>query len=130
MLQKRILAYLIDCALIVMPLMVFSFIIIFFGEFIDQSVLKRPFYIFYLLSILFCYLGLLGKDLIGKRSIGKRIMKLTIISEDGSQPKYLQLIIRNLFMLVWPIEALMLFGNKNRIGDKLAKTKVVIYDKF
>ena len=69
---------------------------------------------------------LLCKDVIGKRSIGKKVNKIKILSNDGKEPTYKQLLIRNIFMFFAPVEIIIvLFFDKDRIGDRLAKTKIV-----
>ncbi len=123
MLIKRIGAFYIDCFIIVAPCMLLSIPLFFFGE--SDNALSKIYYVLYLLSIAFCYVGLIGKDIIGKRSVGKRIFKLKVVSKNESSPTYFQLIIRNFFMLIWPIEALLLALDKERLGDKVSNTKVI-----
>ena len=124
MIRKRIIAFLIDCIIIVSPCIFFSIIYVFFGNFISKLKFKNVIYVLYLISMFFCYIGLLGKDVISKRSVGKRIVNIKILSLDGTKPNYFQLIIRNIFMLIWPIEALMLLLDQPRLGDRIAKTKI------
>ena len=124
MIRKRIIAFLIDCIIIVSPCIFFSVIYVFFNDFISKLKFKNVIYVLYLISMFFCYIGLLGKDVISKRSVGKRIVNIKILSLDGTKPNYFQLIIRNIFMLIWPIEALMLLLDQPRLGDRIAKTKI------
>ena len=66
------------------------------------------------------------KDVFGGQSIGKRIFKIIVVSDDGTPATLKQLILRNIFLLVWPVEAYIMKDNvKPRIGDSLAKTKVI-----
>lgn len=70
---------------------------------------------------------LITKDIFGI-SLGKRICRLKIVSWDEHKPpKVYQLIFRNIFILLLPIEAIFLVvGRHNlRIGDYLAETMVI-----
>ena len=68
----------------------------------------------------------LFKDSIGGMSLGKRVMKIGIKKEENTTqiPSMFQLIIRNLFVVLWPIEALLLIKNGKRLGDTVTKTDV------
>ena len=132
MLQKRIAAYIIDSVIIVAPIFVFSLLYSIFYEQIFYSFAeskKQFFYILYLISLIFCLVGPLFKDVFGKRSVGKKVAKLKIVSENDSTPGIIQLIARNITFYIWPIEALLLLLDKKRLGDVIAKTKVVFEDK-
>ena len=52
-------------------------------------------------------------------------MKLKIKSYDGKEPNFRQLLARNISMFIWPVELILLFLGKQRLGDKRAKTMVV-----
>lgn len=68
----------------------------------------------------------LNKDICFGRSIGKSFVGLRVVSSRTGNPAGpIQCAIRNLFWLVWPIEALILFFSpKRRIGDIVAGTRV------
>lgn len=68
----------------------------------------------------------LNKDISFGKSIGKAFVGLRVVSsKTGSPASPIQCMIRNLFVLIWPLEALMLFlSPKRRIGDFVAGTKV------
>ena len=73
-----------------------------------------------LLSLFFC------KDIFGSQSLGKRYCKIIVVSSiDKQNISISRLIKRNIFVLIWPIELLLLIISNNRIGDAIAKTKVV-----
>ncbi len=65
------------------------------------------------------------KDIINGQSIGKRIMKIKVVDTNGKKPDLFNLIIRNITILIWPVEALLLLMGKKRLGDRLAKTDVI-----
>lgn len=68
----------------------------------------------------------LNKDIFFGKSIGKSFVGLRVVSSRTGNPAGpIQCMIRNLFLLIWPLEALMLFFSpKRRIGDIVAGTKV------
>ncbi|MDP4265127.1 MAG: RDD family protein [Bacteroidota bacterium] len=82
------------------------------------------------------YLGLIGfalyfcKDCINGRSIGKRALKLQVVDNlTGQVATPLKCFIRNIFCILWPVEAVITLTNPGRrIGDRVANTKVVPFD--
>ena len=69
------------------------------------------------------------KDIINGQSIGKRIMKIAIRSDiDNSKVSIVRLILRNIFIFIWPIDLLVFLCSKQkkRLGDILNRTD--IYD--
>ena len=83
------------------------------------------------------YIMLLGlsvylcKDCIGGRSIAKRILKCQVIDNKTNAPATpLQCLLRNFSIVFWPIEVLMvLISPERRLGDRLAGTKVVPFNR-
>lgn len=68
----------------------------------------------------------LCKDLIGGRSPGKRLQKFQLVRLDGSPVSYTRMVVRNLFIIIWPVEFIMYLANSGqRLGDLLCKTTVV-----
>ena len=84
----------------------------------------------------FGYIGMLGfavyfcKDCINGRSIAKRILKLQIVNNStGQVASPLKCLIRNLFIILWPIEAIVALTNTSRrLGDRVAGTKLIVFD--
>jgi uncharacterized RDD family membrane protein YckC len=82
------------------------------------------------------YIGLIGfavyfcKDCINGRSIAKRILKLQIVDNTTGQVAIpLKCFVRNIFCILWPIEAIVaLINPSRRIGDRVAGTRLVIFD--
>ncbi|EPR69780.1 hypothetical protein ADIWIN_4055 [Winogradskyella psychrotolerans RS-3] len=70
-----------------------------------------------------------GKDAIKGISIGKWIMGIMIRDEANPEnvPSFGKLLFRNLFLIIWPVEFIVLAvsTDKKRLGDKVAKTIVV-----
>lgn len=83
------------------------------------------------------YLGLIGfalyfcKDSISGRSLAKRILKLHVVDNlTGKAASPFQCFIRNVFCVLWPIEVIVsLINPERRIGDWVARTKLVPFDK-
>jgi len=79
------------------------------------------------LIITYCsLLFLIVRDVLGKKSIGKIIMKLKIINKnDGNESDFSKRLIRNLSWLLGPIDIIIFLITKERIGDKIAGTTVI-----
>lgn len=66
------------------------------------------------------------KDMVNGQSVGKRLLKLQVVSDKGGAVTLPKLIARNLVALVQPIDALFMINNQGRRwGDILCKTQVV-----
>ena len=82
----------------------------------------------FLLGLLWFIIYCLFKDcLFGRRSFGKLICGLVIVnSSTGEKASFGSLILRNITYIVVQIEGLFVLFNKGeRLGDSIAKTKVV-----
>lgn len=78
------------------------------------------------IAMALAYVYFLCKDVIGGRSLGKRLQKLQLVRLDGSPVSYTRMVVRNLFIVIWPIEVIMYLANKGqRLGDLVCKTTVV-----
>jgi len=85
----------------------------------------------------FQYIGLLGfslyfcKDIINGRSIAKRILNLQVVdNKSGEVASPLQCFVRDLFCVLWMVEVIVAMTNTSRrIGDKVAGTRLVYYDR-
>ena len=65
------------------------------------------------------------RDILGKKSIGKRIMKLKIINKnDGKETVLSKRILRNITWVIMPIEIIIILINKERLGDMIVGTTV------
>ncbi len=124
-LEKRVPAFLIDmvpAGLVQSTLMALFIMLPLAQEHIQaDQVMSRN-----LLITAIAMIPLIFRDVCGGRSIGKRIMKLCVVSaEDPHGASFTALVIRNLFVILWPIEALLMLSGSLRLGDRVAKTKVV-----
>jgi len=70
-----------------------------------------------------------AKDSFGGMSFGKRMLGIMVRSANDKNeiPSFGRLFLRNLTIILWPVECLVLLAdsNKQRLGDKLASTVVV-----
>lgn len=79
------------------------------------------------------YISLIGlvlylcKDCFNGRSLAKRALKLQVVDiKSGRVASPIKCLIRNLFIIVWPIEIIAILINPNRrIGDLVAGTRVI-----
>jgi len=78
-------------------------------------------------GIPFAILFMFKDILVRGRSIGKRILALKIVSmrDPAEKISILRHLLRNISVLITPVEILMLLIFRNRIGDILAGTTVV-----
>jgi len=85
---------------------------------------------------IFTYWGLIGiafyfcKDCIWGQSIAKRLLKLQIVNnKTGEIAGPFRCLVRNLFIVVFPVEGLMILVNPSkRLGDLVAGTKLIPFD--
>ena len=72
------------------------------------------------------FVSLIIKDIPGN-SLGKRIFGLKIVSRCSTNTKIHQRILRNIFIMLIPIECFLAIFDKHqlRIGDRIAKTKII-----
>ena len=73
---------------------------------------------------------ILLRDLPLGRSIGKKALRLQARGADGSRASPAQLIVRNLFVVLYPVEAVWLLATsgRKRLGDIAARTGVFEYE--
>ncbi|WP_130733622.1 RDD family protein [Flavobacterium sp. J27] len=70
---------------------------------------------------------LLRDALFGGQSIGKKVMKYKAVKEDGTSLNgdFVTSILRNVTLLIPLVDAILVLIDKPRLGDNIAKTKVV-----
>ena len=86
------------------------------------------------LIIIPCFIGIFGsfilfvlRDYIFKgQSLGKKIFGLTILDKDTlSTPKNRQLILKNIFLFIYPIDGIILLATGESLGNRITDTVVV-----
>lgn len=123
--RKRVIAFMIDIAILMIVYMLVSIIPFYDDYILDSSDLNKYYYLIYLICLLIITLAFVCKDMIAGQSIGKRIMKIKIVNENGNIPNKIQIIIRSITFLIWPVEAFLVLMDKKRLGDRLARTNVI-----
>jgi uncharacterized RDD family membrane protein YckC len=125
--KRRIAAFFIDL-FVVSFLMSGTVFLVLGPNFIDQNNFDKMSTIMTIVMIP-GFILYLGKESIKGISFGKWIMGIMVRVETNvnSIPTFGKLFIRNLFLMIWPIEffASVLDKNKRRIGDKLTNTVVL-----
>jgi len=133
LLAKRIVAFVIDSVIVSILLviaMIFSGIVIYAAS-SDIGVIIGSILYFGGIVIMVLYFILLEGPLGKGQTLGKKLMKIKVATEDGNVPSYIQSIIRNVLRIVdglcfylVGIIAIILTEKDQRIGDILAKTVV------
>ena len=81
-----------------------------------------------------CFIGIFGsftlfvlRDYIFKgQSLGKKFFGLTILDKDTlSAPKNRQLILKNIFLFIYPIDGVILLATGESLGNRITDTVVV-----
>ncbi len=84
-----------------------------------------------LIMILVMYLSFCSKDMFKGQSIGKRVLNIRVANmQSGKNATFFQCFIRNLTVLIWPIEVFMILRNpERRLGDYVVGTKIEYIEK-
>jgi uncharacterized RDD family membrane protein YckC len=69
------------------------------------------------------------KDCINGRSIAKRLFRFQVVNNTtGETASPLRCLVRNLFIIIWPVEVVVsLLNTKRRLGDLVAGTRLAVY---
>lgn len=115
--KKRIIACLID-------FIIFILIVTLLGVIITNDLMYSN--KMQIISLYMLVIYLLIKDLKYKsQSIGKKIMRIAVKNNDNTEPTIIKTMFRNITLILWPIEGIMLLIFGKRIGDIIFKTKVI-----
>jgi uncharacterized RDD family membrane protein YckC len=125
--KRRIAAFLIDH--FVMSFVIVSMVFVVLGsDFIDNNNVGRMATIM-LLVMIPGFLIYFAKDSVKGISIGKWILGIMVRNESDydTTPSFGRLLVRNLFIIIWPVEFIVLAisEEKKRLGDKVSKTVVL-----
>jgi uncharacterized RDD family membrane protein YckC len=127
-LGERIAGYLIDILIIIA-----YFIILMLINSYSHSLFRDTNWVFILFFLPILFYDLISEILLNGQSVGKKVMKIKVISIDGSQPSLGQYIIRWLFRLVdftitndlCALICVAVSENKQRLGDMVAGTTLI-----
>ena len=106
---------------------------IFMGLFLIKPLLNNAdnIYIFNIMArqltiTYFSMMYMVIRDILGNKSIGKRIFKLKIVNKNnGEEAGFVKRFLRNITWLLGPIDIIVFLISKERLGDKIVGTNVV-----
>ncbi|MDD4689335.1 MAG: RDD family protein [Eubacteriales bacterium] len=124
--KKRLFAFIIDYMFLIIVFVIVNIPQIYVDYVLNGNFFTKAYYITYYIVLSSAFAAYICKDVIHGKSIGKRLMKIKVLNQKGENPHIWQLIIRNITILIWPIEFILFALDKRRIGDIIAKTNVVI----
>jgi len=127
---KRIYAWLIDF-LIACIIQAFLVVILFIRPILNNVESINVLNLMLILLIITCCSTsyLIIRDIIGKKSFGKRIMKLKIIDKkNGKEARFNKRFLRNITWILGPFDIILFLVNKERLGDKIAETDVIEFN--
>lgn len=125
--KRRIVAYFIDH--VVISFLIISTIFSFLGiDFVEKSDTPK-FVQTILFTMLFGFFFYFSKDAIKGISPGKWVMGIMVRDQNdlNVKPSFARLFLRNITLVIWPIEFIVLATSdkKLRLGDNLSKTVVL-----
>ncbi len=122
------------CMAIVMPFFLLFMIVFFIIQtFLNPEVEYLPNYLLVMMIPWLVMLFLiLNKDIASGKSAGKRTFGFKVIDYKTEQgASQMQCMLRNITMIIWPLEVLMiLITPQRRIGDLVANTRVIESEKI
>lgn len=72
------------------------------------------------------FVCLFTRDSFTGRSFGRRILNISLIDNSSSEAiSPTKALVRNLFLLIWPIELILLLVTGERIGDRVTNSSVI-----
>lgn len=122
---KRMIAFIIDWNITLLPL------IVLFELFMGIGIENKN---FLPITALLCFICVFGgfalfvlRDCIFKgQSLGKRIFGLTVLDKNTlSSPEKRQLILKNIFVFIYPVECVLLLATGETLGNRITDTVVV-----
>ncbi|MFB9057841.1 RDD family protein [Mariniflexile ostreae] len=125
--KRRIAAFIIDH--FIMTFLITGIVFLSFGtDFMDKNTF-RSLITKMLPTILVGFLIYFAKDSLKGISPGKWVMEIMVRNENNPNeiPSFEKLFVRNLFLIIWPVEFIILASsrNKKRLGDKTVKAIVI-----
>ena len=124
--RGRALAFVIDIIVFMIAFVLVNIIPFYDDYILLSSDLEEKYYIFYVISLLVISILFLGKDLIRGQSFGKKIAKIRVVVKGKGRLYVFRLLLRNITIFIWPIELVLLLLGKQKIGNVLAKTDIVL----
>ena len=127
---KRIVAWIIDWIFCGIPSLLYSYIfsaiVKAFGQTHPLTLIGGIIFFLFVIS----YFGLfIFRDVIFKgSSVAKRIFHLHVVDIDtNATPSISKLVIRNIFLFIYPVDAIVLIATGRSLGDMASNTITVNY---
>lgn len=118
----RIAAFLVDAVsmsiVLILPASIVSYILAWFGGAVKAIGMV------WMAAAALWLIGMLLRDGYRGRSPGKQMLGLRIVTPRGDRCGYGRSVIRNVPLLLLPVEVLLVLLNRARIGDRIARTTV------
>ena len=115
---KRIIAGFIDFLIV-------CFIITLISNIIISQALYMSYNSYLICFILGSFLLLLKDKVFRSSSIGKKLVKIKVITTHKTKLSFITCLKRNFTLFIWPVELLLVITKNKRLGDIWAKTEVV-----
>lgn len=120
---KRILSWIIDWNLSGLPALIYA--AIFAARVRTHGTSTVGLLLFLLFVLSFPTIFVLRDVIFGGRSLAKRMFRLRVVSAGtGEAPSAKDLILRNVFFFIYPIDAILLIATNKSLGDTVTNTTV------
>jgi uncharacterized RDD family membrane protein YckC len=132
-LGERIVAYIIDMAIFIVVIIATFIVIATVGSLQNGGGVITNGLILIIYAVLFVFYDLICETAMNGQSVGKRVMKIKVISLDGSRPRFGQYLLRWLFRIIdFPLTSyacglicIAVSDKSQRVGDMVAGTTLI-----
>ncbi|MBQ8541314.1 MAG: RDD family protein [Clostridia bacterium] len=123
--EKRIVAFIIDFFIVTTIYAIIALIVVLFEQLLTPvQTLNVRFIILPLIFFGEIYLAL--RDFIcAGNSIGKRFVQIHLVTKTGLKPSWMCILLYDITIIIWPIEAFLLLCKGKTIGEYLSRLSVV-----
>ena len=122
---KRMVAFIIDWNIILLPILILYELSLSMGI-KNEKLLPLTMLLSFILVFGGFALVVLRDFIFNGRSLGKRIFGLITLDKNTmAKPKKRQLILKNIFLFIYPVESLLLLATGETLGNKITDTVVV-----
>ncbi len=122
--EKRIVAFIIDYLFATIIITMLALFLIFSQYFLtEKEVVNLAIYIVPCIILADSYLVLRDIIFVGQ-SFGKRLMKIKLCKTNGPKINFLNIVLYDITVLIWPIEAILLITKGFTIGELISNLKL------
>ena len=119
----RVAAFLVDALcisiLLILPASIISYALAWVGGAI------KAIQIVWFVAIAVLAVGMLVRDGYKGRSLGKQMLGLRVVTPAGDGCGWWRSVIRNLALILFPLEVFFVLRGRPRVGDRIARTAVM-----